>query len=76
MLIATLLVESLEGSRLSTPGALVFLIPAASSFVVGLFDTADGTVIYHDEDTAGTVTVQQYPDGKRVLRVNGAGMGL
>ena len=57
---------------LALPILLLALLPP-SSFVVDLFGTAGGKVIYHDEDTAGTVTVQEYDAGLRVLRVNGAG---
>ena len=31
------------------------------------------TLIFHDEDTGGTVTVHGFPDGLRLLKVNGAG---
>jgi spermidine synthase len=54
------------------PVVVLAFVPS-SSFLVGLFSSADGEVIYYDEDTAGTVTVQEYGDGLRVLRVNGAG---
>ena len=54
------------------PMLLLVLLPP-STFVVDLFGSTDGEVIFHDEDTAGTVTVQEYEGGLRVLRVNGAG---
>jgi len=68
------------GRRRSAP-ALALVVPAilllawvpSSSFLVGLFSSGAGEVVYYDEDTAGTVTVEEYRDGLRVLRVNGAG---
>ena len=41
---------------LGLPILLLALLPP-STFVVELFGTTNGEVIYHDEDTAGTVTV-------------------
>ena len=57
---------------LGLPVLLLLFVPS-STFVVDLFGSTDGEVIYFDEDTAGTVTVQEYEAGLRVLRVNGAG---
>jgi len=51
---------------------LTFLFP--SSFLVDLFRTrAARDLLYHDEGAAGTVTVLEFENGSRLLRVNGAG---
>ena len=59
---------------LATPALLLTLL-LPSRLLVRVFESSQpGTVLlYHDEDTGGTVTVHGYPDGKRLLKVNGAG---
>jgi spermidine synthase len=50
---------------------LTVLVPADA--IVSAFRPRQGTLVYHDEDAAGTVTVAEFPDRSRLLRVNGAG---
>jgi spermidine synthase len=51
---------------------LTFLLP--SSFLIDLFrPPAASDLLYHDEGAAGTVTVLEFENGSRLLRVNGAG---
>jgi spermidine synthase len=65
----------IRGTLLAGLGAsvvlLVTLVP--SDAVVGAFGPRQGRLVHHDEDVAGTVTVVEFPDGGRLLRVNGAG---
>ena len=58
-------------------GAAALIVIAAlalpDSFLAGRFARGGAALLYYDETTAGTVTVQGLPDGGKVLRVNGAG---
>lgn len=54
--------------------ALVLTLLFPSGFLIDLFRTrAARDLLFHDEGAAGTVTVLEFENGSRLLRVNGAG---
>ena len=56
------------------PALLTAVLLPANYLVEVLRASEPGsTLIFHDEDTGGTVTVHGFPDGLRLLKVNGAG---
>jgi len=59
----------------ATGAVLLFNFFVPQDTVVRLLKNAESraTLIYHDESVAGTVTVYEYFNGTRMLRVNGAG---
>jgi spermidine synthase len=61
------------GLALAALAALAATALVPHDAIVGAFRPPQGELLYHDEDAAGTVTVARYPDGSRMLRVNGAG---
>jgi len=59
-------------AALAAPVILLSLL-LPSTLVVGLFAPPQTELRYHDEAAGGTVTVLEYPNGIRLLKVNGAG---
>jgi spermidine synthase len=59
---------------LVAPALLIASLLPANQLVEALRASEPGSkLIFHDEDTGGTVTVHGFPDGHRLLKVNGAG---
>ena len=59
---------------LVAPALLTAVLLPADQLVEALRASEPGsTLIFHDEDTGGTVTVHGFPNGHRLLKVNGAG---
>jgi spermidine synthase len=56
------------------PALVIAVVLPANQLVEALRASEPGSsLIFHDENTGGTVTVHGFPDGLRLLKVNGAG---
>jgi spermidine synthase len=69
-----------RGTKLAVLGGLMLpalltavLLPSNHLVNVLKASEPDSTLMFYDEGTGGTVTVHGFPDGKRLLKVNGAG---
>jgi spermidine synthase len=57
----------------AVPALLLTLLPSPD-YLIDQFRPGSGSeLLYHEEGAAGTVTVLEYENGNRLLRVNGAG---
>ena len=61
------------GLMAATIAILTSLPPSNLVRELAQWTEPNSRLLFFDEDTAGTVTVHEYPDGRRLLKVNGGG---